>query len=114
MYYKLFSCFKLQSSFARLDDPNRLGKSRRRRGKASNRRENQEVQRNCRVAKFAYLIAVDDDVSRDQILLASYCEGQLERLRNVTKRYDPKGPFHIFQGWGFLLSKACLSFAYDN
>lgn len=47
-----------------------------------------------------------NDASRDQNPLASYGAENLQRLKNIAARYDPKQLFQKVQNSGFLLSKA--------
>lgn len=43
--------------------------------------------------------------SRDQDALASYGSGNIERLKEVAKKYDPSGVFQGLQAGGWLLSR---------
>jgi hypothetical protein len=47
-----------------------------------------------------------NDASRDQNPLASYGSGSLQRLKEVSQRYDPSQMFQTLQNGGFLLSRA--------
>lgn len=47
-----------------------------------------------------------NDASRDQNPLASYGQENLERLRQISLKYDEKQLFQKLQNDGFLLSKA--------
>ncbi|KAL4945676.1 hypothetical protein BDV06DRAFT_230146 [Aspergillus oleicola] len=50
---------------------------------------------------FVYM----NDASRDQNPLASYGQGNLERLKDVSRKYDPGQVFQRLQNGGFLLSR---------
>jgi hypothetical protein len=46
-----------------------------------------------------------NDASRDQNPLASYGTTNVEKLENISKKYDPQRVFQKLQNNGFLLSK---------
>ena len=46
-----------------------------------------------------------NDASRDQNPLATYGSTNLERLKAVSRKYDPSQMFQTLQNGGFLLSK---------
>jgi hypothetical protein len=46
-----------------------------------------------------------NDASRDQNPLASYPTANVQRLRQISQKYDPKQIFQRLQNNGFLLSR---------
>ena len=50
---------------------------------------------------FVYM----NDASRDQNPLVSYGLENLDRLRDISRKYDPAQVFQELQGGGFLLSR---------
>lgn len=46
--------------------------------------------------------------SRDQDALASYGSGNIEKLKEAAKKFDPSGVFQDLQAGGWLLSRVGL------